>query len=244
MIRQIGLIETIDAALPPAPDQKVTTGEATAAMILNGLGFVGRALYLTPEFFRAKPVKLLLRDDLEPEDLNDDTLGRALDRLFSFGVTELFTRASQEALRRLGVSFRFVHLDSSSFSLTGEYDRDLSEGEILITQGYSKDNRPDLKQVIVNLIVSEGSSIPLHFEALSGNTADKTSFRETIASFVEQWKGQPSLPIFVVDSALYSKDNLARLSRSNVKWITRVPRSFQSQAFPRRGGGDFRVDLI
>ena len=74
VIRQIGLIETHDRLIPPATDQKVTTGEAVAAMVINGLGFVSRALYLTPEFFRGKALHVLIRESLTPEDLNDDTL--------------------------------------------------------------------------------------------------------------------------------------------------------------------------
>ena len=59
-------------------------------MVINTLGFVGRPLYLPLEFFSNKPVDLLIRAGLAAENLNDDSLGRALDELYAQGVTEVF----------------------------------------------------------------------------------------------------------------------------------------------------------
>ena len=56
---QIGLIEQIDARVAQT-GRKVSVGQAVQAMVINGLGFVGRALYLTPEFYRSKPIDLLI----------------------------------------------------------------------------------------------------------------------------------------------------------------------------------------
>jgi transposase len=58
---------------------KVTVGDAIVALILNGLGFVTRSLYMTSSFFEGKPVELLLGENIRAGDLYDDTLGRALD---------------------------------------------------------------------------------------------------------------------------------------------------------------------
>jgi transposase len=79
--REIGLIEEIDRIVGPT-ERKVSVGQATQAMVLNALGFVGRALYLTPEFFANKPVELLIGEGITAADLNDDSLGRALDEAF------------------------------------------------------------------------------------------------------------------------------------------------------------------
>lgn len=116
--RHIQLIEQIDVRVGPA-ERKVTVGEAVQAMVLNGLGFASRALYLTPEFFANKPVDLLIRPGLQPADLNDDSLGRALDALYDAGVTEVFVHVASHALQVYGVQRAFVHLDSTSFSLQG-----------------------------------------------------------------------------------------------------------------------------
>ena len=93
-------------------------------MILNGLGFVSRPLYLSPEFFHNKPVDLLVGEGIEASDLNDDCLGRALDQLFQQGVTEVFASVSARALQVFGIETRYAHLDSTSFGLHGQYESD------------------------------------------------------------------------------------------------------------------------
>ena len=90
---EIGLSEAIDAQIGET-GRKVSVGQAVQAMILNGLGFVSRPLYLSPEFFHNKPVELLVGEGIEAADLNDDCLGRALDQLFKQGVTEVFASVS------------------------------------------------------------------------------------------------------------------------------------------------------
>lgn len=222
--RKIKLIEQIDSYLGSS-ERKVTVGEAVQAMVINALGFVSRALYLTPEFFANKPVDVLIRDGIRAEDLNDDSLGRALDYLYEAGVTEIFGRVASDALKVYGIEHRFVHLDSSSFSLQGKYDTD-SDGchAIEITHGYSKDHRPDLKQAVVSLICSYRSLIPVWLETLSGNSVDKTTFPKTIESYIKHLKDSEA-PYFIADSALYSKGNLKVLSK--VYWLSRVPETIK-----------------
>ena len=137
-------------------------GEAVMAMVLNALGFVSRPLYLTPEFFSNKPVDLLVRSHRCAADFSDDSLGRALDTLYENGVTELFAIVASKALSTFDIDHRFVHLDSSTFSLHGDYDTETDdEHAIHITHGYSRDQRPDLKQVVVQLICSYRSQFPV-----------------------------------------------------------------------------------
>ena len=88
--KELGIAELVDFFIPPDPQQKVTTGQAAVSMIINGLGFSNRTLYLYPQFFERKPVDIFIGKGLVAEDLNDDTIGRSLDRMFAYGCTELF----------------------------------------------------------------------------------------------------------------------------------------------------------
>ena len=81
---KIGLVEIIDEYIGPQK-RKVSVGIAVKAMILNGLGISSRFLYLTPEYYSNKPIEFLLGKGICAEDLNDDSLGRALDVLFEKG---------------------------------------------------------------------------------------------------------------------------------------------------------------
>lgn len=60
--KEIGLVEEVDKIVGVGDKQKVTTGEAVMGMVINGLGFVNRPLYLTPEFMKNKPIELFFRN--------------------------------------------------------------------------------------------------------------------------------------------------------------------------------------
>ena len=222
---RIDLINTIDNFIGPTK-RKVSVGEAVSAMVLNALGFVSRPLYLTPEFFSNKPVDALIRSDLCAADFSDDCLGRALDTLYEQGVTELFSIVASKALSTYDIDHRFVHLDSTTFSFQGNYDTETDdEHAIQVTHGYSRDQRPDLKQAVVHMLCSYQSQFPVWFKALDGNQCDKTNFPNTIREYLSQLKDSDA-PYFVADSALYTAQNIAKLS--DVRFITRVPETLKA----------------
>ena len=218
---EIELIKTIDGEIEK-PKRKVTVGQAVQSIILNALGFSGRAMYLHPDYYRKRPVELLVGEGIVPEDLNDDSLGSALDALYEYGVTELFYLIASKALGIYNIEHRFVHLDTTSFSLYGQYeDKEETDPDLVrITKGYSKDGQPDLNQVVASMMCAYKSSIPVWIEVLSGNSNDKKSFRETIRKFREQFQ-KKKLPYFVADSALFTAEGLRELSE--ILWVTRVP---------------------
>lgn len=218
--QEIGLIEATDQQVGLV-QRKISCGQAVQAMVLNALGFSSRAMYLMPDYLRNKPIELLIAPGLSAEDFNDDTLGRSLDDLYAAGVTELFAKIASQALKVHGIRHQFVHLDSSSFHLHGEYESgDPDTQAISITHGYSRDHRPDLKQVVAQLITSHKSALPVWLEVLSGNSSDKDSFPKSVAAYCKHL-GEAEKPCFVMDSAGYSADNLKTMK--DVLWLTRVP---------------------
>ena len=75
---------------------------------------------------------------------------------------------------------RFARIDTTSFSVEGAYDDQAPNEEVIrVTHGYSKDHRPDLKQVMLSLVMT-GPSFPVWMEPLSGNASDKTSLLQTL----------------------------------------------------------------
>jgi len=218
--QEISLIEQIDAQVKTS-ERRVSCGKGTQALVLNALGFVGRALYLMPDYMHNKPVDLLIDPDLTAADFNDDSLDRCLDDLYEAGVTEVFYKVAAHALQVYGLQSKFVHLDSSSFHLHGAYDREEPECEaISVTYGYSKDHRPDLKQVVVQLITSHKSALPVWFEALSGNSNDKKTFKATVKAYCRQLNSSEQ-PYLVMDSAGFSDATLKEAQ--DVCWLMRVP---------------------
>jgi transposase len=192
-------------------------------MILNGLGFIQRVLYLMPRFFQDKPLERLLGPGVLADHLNDDALGRALDAIYRYGPTPLFAQLAAQAVKRLGLTCSMGHLDATSFHTDGQYNsgEEPAEGVVQITKGYSRDHRPELNQVVTQLICDNQAGIPLFMASLSGNSSDQTSFRETISAHVEQLRTEVGLNYIVADSALYNEATLQELN--DFGWISRVP---------------------
>jgi transposase len=195
MCYRVGLINRIDERVKDT-GREVSVGQAVQAMVLNGLGFVGRPLYLTPEFYRTKA-----------------------------GITEVFAYVAGHALREMGIETDYVHLDSTSFGLHGDYETETDEPAVIeVTYGYSRDHRPDLKQVVLSLICAHEGAIPIWLEALSGNSADSSSFKQTVRTYLDHLKTEQHTPYIVADTALYNAETLSDLGET-VKWVTRVPAS-------------------
>jgi len=94
---------------------------------------------------------------------------------------------------------------------------------IHITQGYSRDYRPDLNPVMLDLIVEHQAGIPLLMPPLSGNTSDAIDFRYVVTEPITQLHTTYGTAYLVADSALYNEENLQPLTHTRRKWITRVP---------------------
>ena len=225
IVDQIGIVEEIDRHIEKHPQQIISTGQVVKAMILNGLGFVSAPLYLFKEFFIGKATEHLLGEGILPEHLNDDRIGRALDSLWDYGLTPMFTNIAMLAQRQFKIETGSLHLDSSSFSVVGQYEMEGTESveEIRITYGHSKDHRPDLKQFIMDVICTDDGDIPLFLRIADGNEADKAVFAKLMKQFREAWNLDS---IYVADSALYSADNLQQLRQ--LRWITLVPASLKA----------------
>jgi transposase len=226
MFDELSIGDVLDQATHQNPEMRdLTVGEAVKAMVLNGLGFINQALYLVPRFFHNKPTSRLISPRVVPAQLNDDALGRTLDTLYDYGVTELYSLIAATAAERLSLAPRFTHLDSTSFHVDGRYNSDEEPDAQVIhmTRGYSRDHRPDLNQVMLELMVEHQAGIPLLMKPLSGNSSDAHSFGELVRTHLDQLHTTYGMTYLVADSALYSEDNLAKLAQTQMKWLTRVP---------------------
>ena len=162
------------------PRRVVQPGVACVAMILNGLGFTNRRLYLTPQFFESKSMSALFEEDIKASDLNEHSLGKAADAIAKYGASQLYAEVVFEIALEQGLLGIKNHLDTASFTLHGSYNNDEPSHCVEVTHGFSKDHRPDLKQVMMSLVMNGPANIPLWMEPQNGNSSDKTSFHQTI----------------------------------------------------------------
>jgi transposase len=88
--KELGMAEIINDAIDNKGLRKVSMGDLFVAMLLNGLGFTGRTLHMYSEYFTNRPLDRLLSEGIAPEHINDDALGRCLDALYDYGVSDLY----------------------------------------------------------------------------------------------------------------------------------------------------------
>jgi len=225
VIKDLGLIAMIDARLVPDEQGDITPGEAVAGMILNGLGFANRPLSLTPQFFTQKPLDLLFRQGVRAEMFNRFKLGRTLDEVHTYGCDLLFSDIALAVCAHEGIDLRFNHLDTTSFALTGAYVPESDEQAITITHGHSKDHRPDLKQAVLELMVSQDGGVPFVSKSWDGNTSDTHIFQERAQALMTTFQTSPTPRYLVADSKLYNEDNAANLQA--LGFITRIPNTLK-----------------
>ena len=229
VIDDLGLVQAIDRRLQRDRNglEEISPGEAVKGMILNGLGFVSKPLSLTPRFFQNKPLELLFRTGVKADDFNRFKLGRTLEHIFEYGPDKLFGELSFDICLQEGVEQRFNSEDTTTFSVTGESYPDSDEHAVSVTHGYSKDHRPDLKQVVHELMVSQDGGVPLQMKTWSGNESDTVIFRERTQALVEQF-GQSELARYLIaDSKRYDSGNAPHLSR--LHFITRIPSTLKQE---------------
>ena len=230
MIDELCLVEGINTFLETdGIERDVSLGLLCKALILNGLGFTQRTLYMVPSFFEDKPIELLLGTGIEASQLNDTVLGRCLDAIHAYGCTQLYANLVPQICKNLDLHPKFGHMDSTDFHVDGVYNSqsgpsaDVSgQHVILLTNGYSRDHRPDLNQVVLNLIVENQAGIPLHMQGFDGNVSDKTAFHQTVTEHVSQLQALTEIEYLVMDSAGYTEKTLQACT-DVILWISRVP---------------------
>jgi transposase len=208
------------AALPPSR----VLGVLLRNLVLNER----RPIYGQEEWARTVEPSLLGLEGEQPPALNDDRVGRALDRLFEADRASLLTEFVVRAIREFSIDLDELHNDSTTITFLGEYaaaDGRKVRGRptLKVTYGHNKDHRPDLKQLLFVLTVSADGAVPVHYRAMDGNTAD-------VATHVETWEtlrklaGRPDF-LYVADCKLCSKATLEHIHRRGGRFITVLPRN-------------------
>jgi Domain of unknown function (DUF4277) len=115
---QLGLVGLINDYVPT--EMAVDAGTIVLGLVLDTLR--GRSpLYRWEAFFAHHKTALLLGKAWPPQAFTDDTVGRVLDRLYDMGTMKRFTACAVRAVTRFGLERRYVHVDTTSCSVWGEY---------------------------------------------------------------------------------------------------------------------------
>ena len=213
----------------PSDDGRYRLEPATAVGLVVANLLLGREpLYGLGEWAaRFDPVLLGLAPG-EVELLNDDRVGRALERLFDADRASLLTQLLLGVVAEFGVDTRELHNDSTSISVSGVYADAIGtprggKPTPVITFGHSKDHRPDLKQLVFILTVAADGAVPIAYRLADGNTTDDPTH-------VPTWDGLVALLgradfLYVADSKLCSREAMGHIAAGGGRFVTVLPRS-------------------
>jgi transposase len=221
VIKDIGVIDMMNARLVPDQQAVLTPGEAMAGMMLNGLGFAHRPWSLTPQFFASQPRDRLFHDGIRAEMFNRFKHGRTLEEAYAYGCDLLLHELALGVCARDSIDLRFNHLDTTRCSLSGEYIPANDEQAMTITHGSSRAHRPDLKLAVLELMVSQDGGIPWVSQRWDGNTSDIGVFQTRTQALLAAFKHAPRPRYLIADSQLYHEDNAIHLRL--LGFITRLP---------------------
>ncbi|MCA1670717.1 MAG: IS1634 family transposase [Actinobacteria bacterium] len=211
----------------PADDARYRLAPATAIglVVLNLLA--GREpLYGLGEWVtRYEPATLGL-SPREAEQINDDRVGRALERLFDADRASLLTELILGVITEFGIDTTELHNDSTSITVSGVY-RDATgtprggKPTPVVTFGHSKDHRPDLKQLVWILTVTADGAVPIAYRLADGNTTDDPTH-------VPTWDGLVALLgradfLYVADSKLCSREAMGHIATAGGRFVTVLP---------------------
>ena len=223
-------LEKILSEQLPADDPRLELPTARVLLVLVRNVLVSRQpVYGVAEWAARFAPDLL---DLWPKQLgllHDDRLGRSLDRLFRSVGPQLLLAVVRHAVQEFQVSLDELHNDSTTVSFYGAYEEAAQEGKRhgrathAITWGHSKARRPDLKQLLYTLTISEDGGVPVYFTSASGNVADDVTHRETW-DVLQQLLGCPDF-LYVADCKLASSENLSHIASRGGRFVTVMPRT-------------------
>jgi Transposase DDE domain len=209
-------LDELCAELMPAGREAVPWAQmAAAVLVIARLTEPSSELHIAEDWYRTTALEDLI--GVPGESVYDNRLYRALDRLLPHKPA-----LEQHLRRRLGELFALEYDDLLLYDVTSTYFDGLAEGNPLAQRGYSRDHRPDCKQVCIALVVTR-AGMPLGYELFAGNRHDVT----TVEEVVEQMEKRFGLAqrIWVMDRGMASAENLAWLQKSGRRYLIGTPKS-------------------
>jgi transposase len=241
LLKRMRLEEFLRRHLPKEDNRTKVETSRVLLLLLKNLIISREPMYGVAEWARNYGPELF---DFWPEDLeylNDDRVGRSSERLFMALATSLVIDVVTHVVGEFQVSLDELHNDSTTVSFFGDYPDAESEHRLddqtvpAITWGHNKDHRPDLKQLLYILTVSDDGGVPVYFQTASGNVVDDETHQATwrvLAELVQR----PDF-IYVADCKLATTENMNAIAAQGGRFITVLPAT-------RKEDSQFRECLI
>jgi transposase len=229
VLERMRLDEFLRSYLPRADRRCRIAPSIGISLLLKNVLLAREPLYGIGEWAaRFDPAALGFADAQLPS-LNDDRVGRCLDRLFQSDITSMVLALATHVVSEFQVDLDELHNDSTTITFHGAYADAAQEQKrgqktrMAITWGYNKDHRPDLKQLLFILTVARDGTVPLYFQVASGNVVDDKTHIPTW-DLLCRLVGRPNF-LYVADCKLASTENMAYIHQHQGRFLTVLPRT-------------------
>ena len=213
LLRRLALDEFLEQTLPNGREE-IPWSATAMILLLARLCEPSSELHLAEHVYQASALSDLL--GIPDEKVNEDRLYRALDTLLPH------KKALEKHLKeRLGELFDLDY-DLLLYDITSTYFEGQADGNPQAQRGYSRDHRPDCKQVNIALVVSR-CGMPLGYEVFAGNRHDATTLEEMVGH-VEQLYGRAGR-VWIMDRGLVSEKNVQFLRAGARRYILGTTKS-------------------
>jgi transposase len=213
ILRRLLVAQTIDDHCPG--EEEVSHGTTAEILALNRL-MAPKPMYKVKEWVATTVLEDTL--NVRAEQMYDTRIGRTLDDLHPH-LDSIWQDIAVQAVLEYDIDLRFLHYDITSVYFEGEY----TESE-KVEYGYSRDHRPDAKQVNLGVNVSSEAGVPLAYRVLAGQTADRTTPLEN-AKALRSWLDRPELAererdfLLVSDRAMLDREVIVAYADKQLRWL-------------------------
>ena len=228
-LSRMRLAEFMDGYLPPS-DARSKVGTREGLLVLIRSILVSREpVYGLGEWAELHAPDLLGLAPHQVSRLNDDCVGRCLERLFDADYRSMVLALMAHVVKEFDVDLEQLHNDSTSITFFGSYDEATAASTrrgkptLAITHGHNKDHRPDLKQLLFILTVARDGGVPIYFNAADGNVTDDRTHCETWDLMCEIVGRKDFL--YVADSKLATQANMAHIHEGGGRFVSILPRT-------------------
>lgn len=223
-IQRIELKGLLSQYLPSKENQKLSHADAILLFVRNIL-IERHPLYKLSEWAARFDPYLVGLGETTPSVLNDDRVGRSLDALFDADRASLLTNIVLKVIDEFDIELSQLHNDSTSVTVYGEYRQSSSKRKgkvsLALLQGFNKDHRPDLKQLLFTLTVSRDGAVPIHYKGYDGNTTDDKTHIQTWEA-LRRITGRSDF-IYVADSKLCTREQMTYIAKEGGRFISVLP---------------------
>jgi len=221
-MEEMNLHEIFDRHIPNANGAEIKPAQVLCTMVTNILA-AAKPLYHIEEWLIDYMDGQTEEGELASK-YNDDRCGRNLDLLYDANRGSILTEAVAAAIRVHDLETSHIHNDSTTITFAGAYEEQ-SEEAVQIEYGHNKDHRPDHKQIVFGLNITEDGHVPIGYHLYDGSTADVVTHQPNW-DYLREFLGKENFT-YTADCKLYSIETLRHIDSHGGIFITLVPRNIK-----------------